>query len=217
MELILKINIINLYENIVYNNYKNNSNIYDNNNLLNRLNRNNSIRENFNSIKKLTFLNIITLFLTLCLFFLSFSCFKIFPNIGDKNPEYPTNIYSNEYINIDSNRNLDEKECSIKLLSNIELVSKDKFNEVDDKLILGKYIPKYLYEHSKIIKEELKYYHSNNSNEETYTNSRLITKREVNIYILDDYIIKPTYTTFKYNAYNQQVNLVMKVIKVVEK
>ena len=108
-----------------------------------------SIRENFNSIKKLTFLNIITLFLTLCIFFLSFSCFKIFPNIGDKNPEYPTNIYSNEYINIDSNRNLDEKECSIKLLTNIELVSKEKFNEVDDKLIVGKYYPNKLFEHSK--------------------------------------------------------------------
>ena len=162
-----------------------------------------SIRDNYNSIKKFTFFNIISFFLTLCIFFLSFSCFKIFPNFEENNNSQYPNSYSNENNNINSSRNLDEKECSIKLLSNIELVSKDKFNEVEDKLILGKYIPKYLYEHSKIEDEKLKYYHSNNSNEETYTNSRLITKREVNIYILDNYIFKPIYTTFKSNAYNK--------------
>ena len=48
------------------------------------------------SIKKLTILNIIAFFLSLYIFFLSFSCFKIFPKEGkEKNPQY-INLYSNE-------------------------------------------------------------------------------------------------------------------------
>ena len=155
------------------------------------------------SIKKLTIMNMITFFLLLCLFFLSFSCFKIFPKLGKEDNPQHINSNSIKQNKINSYRNLDKEECIIKLFSNIEYISKDKYNEIDDKLIVGKYIPTYLYEHSKIEDEQIKYYHSNNSKEEGYPNSRSITKREVDIYVVDGYIFKPTYTTFNSNAYNE--------------
>ena len=132
-------------------------------------------------VKKLYKSQIIFLILSLIIFFLSFSCYNIFPKISDK-------------VN-DKRRNLNEN-CEIKLLSTIEFEKvTNEITDYDNYYPIGKYIPEYLYEYKKILSDgTIEYYHSNNPYEYRYGELYIITNRGKNIYLIGDYAIKTTYS-----------------------
>ncbi len=132
-------------------------------------------------VKKLYKSQIISLVLSISIFFLSFSCYNIFPKISDKVNDKRRNLY---------------EDCEIKLLSSIEFEkATNKNTDFSNYFPLGKYRPKYLYEHIKTLNNgTVEYYHSNKSHEYGYEKSYKITNINKTIYLIGDYAIKVTYS-----------------------